>query len=56
LSPITVLTGMLPRKDKNLTARFLKGISKIKGWAYHDKIEEEKKQEIREFVAVYLTK
>jgi hypothetical protein len=31
---------MLPRKDKNLTASFLKGVSKIKGWTYHDKIEE----------------
>jgi len=45
---------MLPRKDKNLTARFLKSISKIKGWTYHDKIEEEKKQEIKEFVALYI--
>ena len=45
---------MLPRKDKNLTASFLKGVSKIKGWTYHDKIEKERKQEIREFVAVYI--
>ena len=45
---------MLPRKDKNLTASFLKGVGKIKGWTYHDKIEKERKQEIKEFVAVYI--
>jgi hypothetical protein len=45
---------MLPRKDKNLTASFLKGVSKIKGWTYHDKIEGERKREIKNFVSMYV--
>lgn len=43
-------------KDKDLTVKFLKCVSRIKGWHYHDKIENEKKDEIKEFISVYIFK
>jgi hypothetical protein len=43
-------------KDRDLRIQFLKCLSKIKGWHYHDRLEVEKKQEIREFISVYVFK
>src|SRR5215831_13245652 len=42
--------------EKDLGKKFLKCLSKIKGWKYHDKIEAEKKKEIREFISTYVFK
>jgi hypothetical protein len=42
--------------DKGLGIKFLKCLSKIKGWDYHDKIEAERKKEIREFISTYVFK
>lgn len=47
---------MPAEKNKNLAVKFLKCLSKVKGWNYHDKIEKEKKIEIKEFIAIYLFK
>jgi len=47
---------MPSEKDKSLTVKFLKCLSKVKGWSYHDKIEKEKKAEIKEFIAIYVFK
>jgi hypothetical protein len=45
---------MIYEKNKGLGIKFLKCLSKIKGWDYHDKIETEKKKEIREFISTYV--
>src|SRR5215468_5137490 len=47
---------MLFKKNENLSVKFLKCLCRIKGWDYHDKIETEKKQEIRKFISDYVFK
>jgi hypothetical protein len=44
------------QKDKDIYLRFLLSLSRINGWKYHDKIEAERKKEIREFVSIYVFK
>ena len=41
-------------KDKDLSIQFLKCLCRIKGWNYHDKIETEKKAEVKEFITMYV--
>src|SRR5437764_15197812 len=44
------------QKDKNIYLKFLQNLSRINGWKYHEKIEVERKEEIREFVSTYIFK
>ena len=43
-------------KDNSLSVKLLKNLSRIKGWNYHNKIENEKKAEIKEFISAYILK
>ncbi len=45
---------MLQKNNKDLSIEFLRCLSKIKGWHYHDNIEIEKNSEIRAFIALYI--
>src|SRR6478735_4024835 len=47
---------MLQKNNKDLSIEFLRSLSKIKGWHYHDNIETEKNSEIRDFIASYVLK
>ncbi|MBV9963294.1 MAG: hypothetical protein JO072_13705 [Parafilimonas sp.] len=44
------------QKDKDLYFKFLQNLSRIHAWKYHDKIETERKNEIRTFVSIYVFK
>lgn len=41
-------------ENTTLDIKFLKCLSRIKGWDYHNKIESEKKDDIKKFVADYI--
>ena len=40
--------------NTKLDVKFLKGLSRIKGWDYHSQLEYEKKDEIKKFIADYI--
>ena len=41
-------------ENTTLDIKFLKCLSRIKGWDYHNKIESEKKDDIKKFIADYI--
>jgi hypothetical protein len=47
---------MLNEQDKDLDKKFLRCLSVIKDWEYHEKIEAEKKTEIKDFISLYVFK
>jgi hypothetical protein len=47
---------MVLQKNKNLVSSFLKSLSRIRGWNYHNSIETEKRNEIKAFISAYVFK